>query len=98
MKIALFKDVQFDSTPIFAQPSYGTDEEKDAYTLRGYVRISEWIDADFPQLSTDEVIQSQLKVIDEAEQQARKRFNEQLERFNGMRANLMALPAPAQAA
>lgn len=98
MKIALFQDIQLnDITPVLHQPNYGTDEERENYTVTGYVRISEWIDIEFPPLSTDEVIQSQLKVIDEAEQEARRRFNEQLERFNGMRANLLALPAPIAA-
>jgi hypothetical protein len=98
MKIALFKNVGFDSISIFEPSKYLPDEEKEAYTLPGYVRISEWIDVDFPPLSTDEVVQSQIKVIDEAEQRARDLFHEQLERFKGMRANLLALPAPAQAA
>jgi hypothetical protein len=98
MKVALFRSMSTDNVMAWNSPEYLSEDKRDAYCPSDFVRISEWVDVEFPALASDEVIQAQLQQIDKAEQAVRERFHEELERFRGMRANLMALPAPAEAA
>lgn len=51
----------------------------------------------FPPLKDESVIRVQLDAIDKMEQATRIKFQAELERFKGMRANLLALPAPIEA-
>lgn len=94
MKIALYKDLKFDFISVTAQPGFLPEAEREMYERPGYARVSEWIDVEFPPLSNDAVIQSALRSIDIAEQEAREKFHAELVKFNDMRSNLLALTAP----
>lgn len=96
MKIALYKNLSYESTPVMQQPDWLPEGEREKYEMSGYARVSEWIDVEFPPLTNDEVIQSALRSIDKAEQEVRKKFQAELDRFKNMRANLRALPVRSQ--
>lgn len=96
MKIALYKNLSYDSVSVLMQPDWLPEAQREKYEMSGYARVSEWIDVEFPQLSNDEVIQSALRSIDKAEQEVREKFQAELDRFKGMRANLLALPVRPQ--
>lgn len=98
MKIALYKNLTYDSTTILQQPDWLPQGEREKYEMSGYARVSEWIDVEFPPITNDEVIQSALRSIDKAEQEVRERFQAELDRFKNMRANLLALPDRSQVA
>lgn len=56
-----------------------------------YIRLSEFVEVDFPMLKDAEVVEKQLAAIDLQEQAARNQFQAQLDSFNERRANLRAL-------
>ena len=96
MKIAKFKEIKHEYESIWEQPMWRPESERDSYQPEGYVRITEWVEVELPPLKGDDVIQVQLEAIDKLEQTTRIKFQEELDRIKELRAQLLALPAPAE--
>ena len=94
MKIALFKSIEYGWTMPAAQHDDGSDPH-----LGSYVRITEYVDVDFPPRAPEEIVPAQLAAIDRAEQDARAKFQLQLNELAERRAKLLALThSPASGA
>lgn len=72
--------------------SYQSYLGKIAEQFSDYVRISEYVDVEFPTRSKDEVIEKQLAAINAAETALRNKFQTALNSIERQRAELMALP------
>lgn len=84
-KVALFKNTEYGNCgPI------GVDgHESDDYSLPGYVRVSEWVVIDFPDIdATDE----QVAAIDEKITELRAEFQNSLTNLERRKAELLAIP------
>ena len=95
MKIALFKSIEYGWTLPFEQHDDGSDP-----CLQNYIRVTGYVDVDFPLRAPEEIVPAQLAAIDKAEQHARAEFQLKLNAFAEARANVRALthsPAPGAA-
>jgi len=80
VKIAIFKH------------QYGTTVAESIFDdIEGYVRISEYVDIDFPMLPPSETVEAELAALDKAESKLRMQFQEKLDEIKTSRANLRAL-------
>ena len=86
MKIALFKSIEYGWTMPAAQHDNGSDPH-----LGSYIRITEYVDVDFPPRAPEEIVPAQLAAIDKAEKEARAEFQLKLNAFAEARANALAL-------
>ena len=86
MKIALFKSIAYGWTMPAAQHDDGSDPHLDSY-----VRITDYVDVDFPPRAPEEIVPAQLAAIDKAEKEARAEFQLKLNAFAEARANALAL-------
>ena len=86
MKIALFKSIEYGWTMPAAQHDNGSDPH-----LGSYIRITEYVDVDFPPRAPEEIVPAQLAAIDKAEKEARAEFQLKLNAFAEARANAPAL-------
>jgi hypothetical protein len=84
MKLALFKSTEY-STSI-PQPCGEWME-----VSKGYARVSEYVDVEFPPLADEAVIKQQLDALDRTEQELREQFQRHLNGINDRRAELQAL-------
>jgi len=85
MKIALFKRLGDHSYETIKGPEWegiGFDE---------YIRISEYIEVEFPPLADDSIVEKQLAALDKAEQQLRNKFQEALNGIERHREELRAI-------
>lgn len=57
----------------------------------GYVRTSEYVDAEFQPLKSDQVVQQQLDALDKAEGELRNKFQAALNVLEQQRAELRAI-------
>ncbi len=64
--------------------------------VEGYIRISEWVDVDFPPLPTGDVVPRQLAAIDAEIAEVIDESEKRLSKLNRRKADLMALPAPEE--
>lgn len=62
----------------------------------GWVRLSEYIEVEFPPLPAAVVVEGQLKQIDTAEQELREKFQQKLNELAEARAKLLSLTHEAQ--
>lgn len=85
MKIAKYKHIG-------SGYSYETVASEDLSTSPEFVRLSEFVDVDFPPLSNSEVIGKQLAALDLAEIDVREKFEGALNTIKRQRSELMALP------
>lgn len=86
MKIALYKLPHGSITPY--EVYYSGEAER---CPEGWARMSNIINVEFPPLDDQEVIERQLKAIDEEERIIRNDFQRRLDEFKERRANLQAL-------
>lgn len=91
-KVALFERVgSFGYLTCWAFDPKLPDEEADARMPDGYVRLSPWLEIEFPSLDDSAVIESQLKQLDKAEQKAREELQQRLNAINDTRQKILAL-------
>jgi hypothetical protein len=83
MKIALYKNTGFDFEAVFI---IRNDENVD-----GYVRISEFVEMDFPMLPKDVFTQQMMAAFDDEEKKARIRLADALSAINQRRQEFMAI-------
>jgi hypothetical protein len=67
------------------------DDDADETIPDGYVRLSPWIEIEFPSLDTGDVINAQLAQLDKAEQKAREELQQRLNAINDTRKRILAL-------
>lgn len=67
-----------------------------AVTYSGWVRISEYVEVEFPPLPPAIVVEGQLKQIDAAEQELREKFQQKLNELVEARARLLSLSHESQ--
>ncbi len=81
-KLALFKNL-----------TYGHESvcEEIFDTFHDYVRLTEFVEVNFPPLNSEEVLEKQLKALDSAEQDVRTRFQEALNEIERQRQELRAI-------
>lgn len=87
MKVAIFKSTEFD---------FETIKEKRYEENSDYVRISEYVDVEFPPLSQQEQVNAQLTILKAQKQAIQKRTAEQIAGIDNQISKLLALP-PAEA-
>lgn len=78
MKIALYKNVKHDYETVHGDGLEGCVD---------YVRLSEWVEVEFPRLRADETV---LEALDKNEQELREQFQRSLERINRQRQDLQS--------
>jgi hypothetical protein len=83
MKIARFKRL--------GEHSYETIDSDLLDGLENYVRLTEYVDVEFPMLSEESVIQKQVDALDRTEQALRESFETKLNAIKDERAKLLAL-------
>lgn len=86
MKLALFKDMGYGHEIVF-------DETQEQYVSNS-VRISDYVDVDFPPLSGDEQIVGQVRKLDEMRSKEVAEHVRKLAAIDERKAKLLALPAP----
>lgn len=84
MKLAIFKRVD---PALSYETVKGESYEEDS----GFVRISEYVEVEFPPLSSGEVVQKQLEILDKAEGELRSKFQQALAGIQQSRQELLAL-------
>jgi hypothetical protein len=83
MKIAKYKRL--------GEYGYETVSDDGLENCADYVRVSEFVDIEFPPLESKEVIQRQLEALDRTESEVRSRFQEALNSIEHQRAELRAI-------
>ena len=87
MKIAKFQRIgDTNWFAVFEPHADGSDP-----CTENYVRLSEYVDVDFPPRAPEEIVPAQLAAIDKAEKEARAEFQLKLNAFAEARANALAL-------
>lgn len=87
LKIAVFRNIEpgclngFESIDSEAYEKYSTST----------VRISEYVEIEFPQLKDEIVIDKYIDALDRSERQVRLEFQQKLDEIATQRANLLAL-------
>lgn len=85
MRMAIYKD------------QYGQRPMEDLFDrIDGYVRISEYVDVEFPMLPPSVTVALELDQLDKAEVKLREKFQEKLDEIETSRANLRALTHTVQ--
>lgn len=91
-KVALFQRIGWvDHRCTWSSEAGTSDEYSDETVPDGYVRLSPWIEIEFPSLDTGDVIQAQLAQLDKAEQIAREELQQRLNEINDTRQKILAL-------
>lgn len=85
MKLALFKNIEFQHS---SPAPCGEIFER----VANYVRISEYVEIEFPPLASEEMIGQQLAALDQAESAVRLKFESALNAIKERRSELLALP------
>lgn len=82
MKVALYKDVQ---------AGWETVSGADLEDCKNYVRISEFVDVEFPRLKDEETVRKQLAALDEVRAEVSRKFAAALREIDARKASLQAL-------
>lgn len=89
MKIALYKSQYGYSSPIAIDDDDSCWADDDG----GYVRVSEVVEVEFPELDRKTVLDKQLAVIDKQIQSVRAECEVKIGRLDRQKQELLALPA-----
>lgn len=89
MKVALYKDVQYGFETV-SGPSLDNSQE--------YVRVSEFVNVEFPKLSDEETVRKQLAALDEMRGEVSRKFAAALKEIDQRKASLQALTYEGEAA
>ena len=84
MKLAVYKHEYSDGSPCGEW----------AETCNGYVRLTEFVEVDFPPLADATVIARQVEMIDRQISKVRVAAADEVARLEQRKAELLALPAP----
>ena len=92
MLCAVFKNAKYNTTFIAE-----CDETGECFADRNpeYVRLSETIEVEFPELPKETIIAKQLAALDRMKGEVMEAFAARLEEIEHKRAELLALPAPS---
>lgn len=82
MKIAKYKDVEFGFEVV-------GNEFLD--NVESYVRISEFVDVEFPPISSDELIQKHVSVLDKAREKVVTEFTRKLADIDRRKSELLSI-------
>lgn len=93
MLCAVFQHAKYNTTFVTECDETG---ECFADSAPEYVRLSETIEVEFPELSKETIIAGQLAALDKEKEEATAIYAERLAEIADKRALLMALPAPEQ--
>jgi hypothetical protein len=91
MKIALFKNTQYDFNTVVICDGEGLCYWDDGE--HSYIRISETIDIDFPMLDRQTAVNRQLAAIDKQIQSVRAECEVKIGRLDRQKQELLALPS-----
>jgi hypothetical protein len=83
VRIALYKDIHADWETV------SIENRLDSSTA--YVRVSEFVDVDFPKLSDAETVQKQLAALDTVRAEVSRKFAAALKEIDQRKASLQAL-------
>lgn len=93
MKIARFQRIgHADWFGVLEQRSDGSDPLPESY-----VRVSEYLDIDFPPLPPEQIVPAQIAALDNAEAELRRQFEIKLHEIAEQRAKLRALTHQVEA-
>lgn len=73
----------------WSQPT--STESDDSYTIDGYVRVTEWVDVEFPDLGAEDLVPAQLAMLDRKAEEVKAEFTAKLREIAEARASLLAL-------
>jgi|GEM_PF-5965127 len=85
MKLALFKNIEYDFEIVSTDVSEGHQE---------YVRVSEYVDVDFPRLDGPDVVLQQIERLREQKKRIQAGTEAELNRIDQRIGDLLALEAP----
>ena len=74
---------------VFERPFGALDG--DAWTVEPYVRISEWVDVEFPALAPEVIVPAQIAALDRRAEEVKAEFAAKLREIAEARASLLAL-------
>lgn len=87
IKVAVFRNIE----PGGCLDGFETIDTENFEKATGYVRISEYVEIEFPKLKDDLVIDKYIDALDRSERQVRLDFQKKLDEIAAQRANLLAL-------
>ena len=93
MRVALFRrinDFGIDWVSAFDWPA---NQEKEP-EVSGYIRLTEWVEVEFPDLQNVNIAQAQVEAIDKQIKAVREKLTDEVMRLERHKAELLALPAP----
>jgi hypothetical protein len=77
--------------------SSDTKEEPKYYESEGYVRITDWVEVDFPEKSEGEILSAQVGAIDTLIEKTKEEFSQKIGKLNQKKQELLALTHEAEA-
>jgi hypothetical protein len=83
MKIAMFKRL--------GEHSYESVQTSDFETIKGFIRLTEYVEVEFHPLRDETVVEKHLKALDDAESEVRIRFQQALQDIEQQRQELRAI-------
>lgn len=86
ISVAVFKSIESNG-----MSGFETIDQKSWEKMDNYVRISEYVDVEFPELQDEIVIDKYLEALNRAEQAARVELQRKLDEIANQRSNLLAL-------
>lgn len=84
-RMAIFKDVKYGFD---ACSESGLEESPD------YIRLSEYVDVDFPMLPPEETVSKEIEMLDKLSCSVRAKYHDDIAEIDRKKAELIALPAP----
>lgn len=84
MKIAQYKNVAYDFECV---------SDDGLATCKDYVRLSEWVDVDFPPIPREETVKAELAILEEEANEIRAETQQRLNEIERRKQELLALPS-----
>ncbi len=73
------------------QRSHCGNDNDDAYAVDGYIRITEWVDVEFPDLPPDVTVPACIAALDRKAEEVKAEFTAKLREIADAKASLLAL-------
>ncbi len=87
MKLAIFKSIEH---------GYQTIDDEDFESINGYIRISEFVDVEFPLLPTGDLIAKEVSLLRDEKKKIQAETEIKLNNVDRKIGELLALPQPTQ--
>ncbi len=87
MKLAIFKSIEH---------VYQTIDDEDFESINGYIRISEFVDVEFPLLPTGDLIAKEVSLLRDEKKKIQAETEIKLNNVDRKIGELLALPQPTQ--